>query len=251
VSAVRVYENRTGAVGVVIPVHNEERRLGDSLSAIETSLSVVDRPGLRLCVAIVLDTCDDRSKAIAETWQRASQQSAFEVVVVECDARNVGIARAKGCDAVLAALGDIDRSRVWLTTTDADSQVPPQWLSRQVDKHDDGIDVWAGRVVVVEWPRQRRHIASLWQARYDAERRPIHGASLGFNAKCYERAGGFPPLASSEDRALFHELRARGAIICHDSTARVATSARRRARAPEGFSSALTRIEESIAASAS
>jgi cellulose synthase/poly-beta-1,6-N-acetylglucosamine synthase-like glycosyltransferase len=250
VSSARSSETRTRAVGVVVPVHNEERRLGGTLAALEASLAEVEDRGLELCVAIVLDACDDHSTTIAKTWQRTCQGKAFEVLVVECDARNVGKARAIGCSAVLEAFGDADRSRIWLTTTDADSQVPPQWLGRQVDKHNDGVDVWAGRVVVVEWPQQRRHIASLWQANYDAERRPIHGASLGFNAEYYERAGGFPPLTSSEDRALYRELRARGAVIFHDSTARVATSARRRARAPEGFAAALTRIEESIAASA-
>jgi glycosyltransferase involved in cell wall biosynthesis len=235
---------RTLAIGVVIPVRNEERLLRSALEALERSVEYVERSGAGVHVVVVLDSCSDASSGIARAWQeRVRRRSAFGVTVVDFDGENVGRARALGCDVLLDVFRDIDLARVWLATTDADSRVPLHWLREQVAKHDRGVDVWAGRVAVTEWPRHRLAVAAKWQRDYDAEDRPIHGASLGVNAHMYLAAGGFPPLRTSEDRGLHDALLARGANIHYDSSTRVITSARRDARAPGGFAAALTRVE--------
>lgn len=243
---------RTRAVGVVVPVHNEEERLGAALRALEAALDCVASRGVALHVVIVLDACSDESEAIAELWRRGDRGPRnFGVTVVRCDVKNVGSARAMGCRVVLQEFADVGFEFVWIATTDADSRVPAEWLRRQVARHDRGADAWAGRVAVDDWPPHRRHVADLWQRLYDAERGPVHGASLGFNAAWYVAVGGFLPLATGEDRGLLGALRLRGAVIDHDSSARVSTSARRRARAPRGFAAALTRIESSLSEGAS
>lgn len=235
---------RTRAVGIVVPVHDEERRLGDAVRALETAILALEDHDLAVRVVIVLDACRDTSVDVAEWWRSCTGRGTrFLVTVVHCEVRNVGRARAIGCNVLLEEFSDLDVDAVWLATTDADSQVPPEWLQRQVAQHERGADVWAGRVAVADWPTHRRHIASLWQSMYDAERYPIHGASLGFNAGWYVAVGGFSSRRTGEDRALYEELRAKGATVHHDSVVRVITSARRRARAPEGFAAALTRIE--------
>ncbi len=215
------------------------------MDALEHSLTGLDQRRLQRLVVVVLDSCRDRSSSVARAWQeRVVARSMFDVSIVHCDEMNVGRARALGCGIVLQQFHAHDFERVWLATTDADTRVPPHWLSTQVTQHDNGADAWAGRVSVTEWPQHRLAVAGLWQRAYDAEVRPIHGASFGVNASVYVDVGGFPPLQSSEDRGLYNALVAHGANIHYDSSAPVVTSARRNARAPDGFAAALTRFDE-------
>jgi hypothetical protein len=137
-------------------------------------------------------------------------------------------------------------SGVWLASTDADSQVPSAWLRTQVEAHERGIDLWTGRVAVEDWSDYDDATASRWKAAYDAERDPIHGASLGVNARTYLSVGGFASLTTGEDRALYDAIVATGADVHHDDEVRVITSGRRQARAPAGFSDALITFHEDV-----
>jgi hypothetical protein len=67
----------------------------------------------------------------------------------------------------------------------------------------------------------------------------VHGANLGVSAQAYLRAGGFAPLACSEDVALVEQLQATGARIAWSAAPRVVTSARRASRARGGFGDTL------------
>jgi glycosyltransferase involved in cell wall biosynthesis len=234
----------TRAVGVVIPANNEEQLLRSSLEALEHSIFRLKNSALRTHVVVVLDSCRDSSDDIARSWkEKIDQTLAFEVSIVETDGENVGRARALGCEHVLAEFSSIALDQVWLANSDADTRVPPDWLLAQIRQRDSGVDAWAGRVTVTEWPTHRRSIAVMWQHDYDAEVHPIHGASFGVGAQMYVDVGGFPALRTSEDRALHDALVARGARIHYDTSVPVMTSARRSARAPHGFASALTRVE--------
>ncbi len=62
---------RTKAVGVVVPVHNEEELLGPALGAIECAFSEVMHRGIEGRTAIVLDGCSDNSATIARHWARS------------------------------------------------------------------------------------------------------------------------------------------------------------------------------------
>jgi hypothetical protein len=238
----RSVDARTRGIGVAIPANNEERLLPSSLEALELSLLGVIDTGVRAHVALVLDSCRDRSEVIARQWRQHMEGSSdVGVTVVEYEGANVGQARALGCGVLLDEFRDLDLNRVWLATTDADSRVPSHWLRAHILQHDLGADAWSGRVIVTEWPQHRRAIAEEWQREYDVEEKPIHGANFGINAQTYVDAGGFPPLRSSEDRGLHHALVTRGARVHYDASAPVVTSARRHARAPGGFAAALSR----------
>ncbi|MEO8630847.1 MAG: glycosyltransferase, partial [Betaproteobacteria bacterium] len=55
-------------IGVVVPVHNEERLLGACLEAI---VSAAAHPALdeeAVTIVVALDSCTDRSAEIAETY---------------------------------------------------------------------------------------------------------------------------------------------------------------------------------------
>jgi glycosyltransferase involved in cell wall biosynthesis len=243
-SASRSLDESIRGLGVIIPANNEERLLRAALDSLERSLTDITDEVLDAHVAVIVDSCRDASESIARAWKRhTDRRRRFSVAVVVVDVGNVGRARAVGCDEILKHFHAHDLARVWLATTDADSRVPPQWLRAQLRHHQLGADAWAGRVEVTDWPRHRRNGADAWQRAYDAESHPIHGASLGVSAKSYVGVNGFQPLQTGEDRALFDALLADGADIHYDASAPVATSARRHARAPDGFATALTRFD--------
>lgn len=233
--------SRTDAIGVVLPVHNEELQIGDAMRAVRTALLHPDVVSHDCRLAIVLDSCDDGTAKIVDSWR--DRRFLKRLSVIECGSGSVGKARQIGCKALLNEWGDLDPTRIWIATTDADSEVPPDWLAVQSIRHDAGYDFWAGRVAVRDWSTRGDKTASEWSLRYSGEVAPVHGASLGFNAAAYLEAGGFEPLMTGEDRALHSMFAARGRAICHDHLAPVMTSARRNGRAPKGFAHRLNLIE--------
>ena len=239
---------RTAAVGVVVPVHNEQELLAASLRSLVDAFEEVSQWGAASRLMVVLDSCRDASEDIALELQDvlARDEGLVEVSVVKCEAKNVGYARGFGCSALLARWSRLPPSKIWLATTDADSRVPLNWLATQVMQHEAGAEHWSGRVVVTDWSEHRHETGLRWQIEYDQESRPIHGASLGFNAAAYLAAGGFEALKTGEDRALHRALTDQGGRVHYDSATRVVTSARRRARAPYGFAHALDLVNSSV-----
>lgn len=236
---------RTRALGVVLPVHDEEDLLGTALIALEVSLRELKGYPTTCGVAIVLDACGDASESLVQEWRHGTRRRLpeLDVLILTCDARNVGVARGLGCAALLSNWDQIDATGLWLATTDADSQVPRDWLVEQVKAHESGADLWTGRILVNDWTLHDPKTRDRWTATYEAEVNPLHGANMGFNALRYLRVGGFPPRETGEDRELCARMVASGASLVRDSSVRVSTSARRVARAPRGFSHALTMFE--------
>ena len=207
-------------IGILIPVHNEEALLGECL---EAALIAAHHPGLlneRVQVLVVLDSCSDASAAIAET---------FAVQRLEVQARNVGHVRGVGARYLL------NQGARWISCTDADSRVAPDWLVAQLALNADAV---CGTVTVDTWSEgfdsaaQIRYLQA-YQARDD--HRHIHGANLGISAGAYVRAGGFEPLACHEDVQLVRDLERCGALIAWSHSPQVVTSARLEARAQGGF----------------
>ncbi len=240
---------RTRYVGIVVPVHDEEELLGGSLVALEAAVGQVAWQ-TRCHIVVVFDECRDRSKQIATAWRRNARThgDVHRVSELEIYAGSVGSARRAGCALVLsaAAAAGVPPGSTWLATTDADLRVPKDWLSVQIASHEAGADVWAGTVDVRDWTHRTEGTATQWLRLYEEERKPVHGASLAINGQIYVDAGQFAELTSGEDRALLTAASTLGASCHYDRTAPVMTSARRQARAPHGFASALQRIEEQM-----
>jgi len=220
-------------IGVVIPAHNEARRLGHCLRALRLAMLDVEQAGHRVEVVVVLDRCSDGSEAIARR---------HGVLTLKVDAGNVGIARRVGAALML------ERGARWLACTDADSRVPSHWLSWQVHCAADAV---CGTVHIDRWqPWQGMALRELYNSRYQAieGHRHIHGANLGVSAEAYQRVGGFPALAAHEDVHLVKALEAQGAQIVWTARHSVATSSRRDCRAREGFGDYLSGLEAVVAA---
>jgi glycosyltransferase involved in cell wall biosynthesis len=207
-------------IGVVIPAHNEARRLGRCLKAMGTAVAVAEQAGHRVNVLVVLDRCVDGSAQVT---------ARYGVDALAVAAGNVGMARRLGAEWML------ERGASWLACTDADSQVPVHWLLSQLACT---AEVVCGTVHIACWqPWQRAALRRLYLSRYEAREghRHIHGANLGVCARAYERVGGFQPLAAHEDVQLVRDLEADGAQIVWTARHSVATSSRVDSRAREGF----------------
>jgi cellulose synthase/poly-beta-1,6-N-acetylglucosamine synthase-like glycosyltransferase len=222
------------AVGVVLPVHDEESLLPSSLQGLAVAVNTLP-PSISCRVAVVLDHCCDASSAIAQTWG-----ARFGALVLPQEYRSVGMARRAGVRGLLSLWPDEDPARIWLATTDADSRVPKDWLAVQLDAYLSGADMWAGRVRVAE----ESAAALRWTQRYSAERDPVHGASLGFSATLYTQLGGFGGMCTGEDRDLHRRAVTAGFRIAYDLRAAVTTSSRREGRAPEGFANVLDEVDQ-------
>jgi len=217
-------------IAVIVSAHNDEKHLGACLRAVREASRRRRLGGEVVLRLVVLDTCTDGSAGIARDCG---------VHMLRLQACNIGAARALG------AQWAIERGARWLAFTDADSVVAPDWLSAQLAL---GADAVCGTMAVRDWGQDVQHSERM-RRHYDATytdadgHQHIHGANLGVSADAYRRAGGFQPLASSEDVALVRALQACGATIAWSAAPRVATTAQRLFRAPSGFGATLQRID--------
>ncbi len=222
---------------VAVPVRDEETLLASCLRSV-----VVARDELRTMsasvqtdIVVALDSCTDGSAAIARS---------FPVTVATTNQGCVGGTRDAAIEVGVAgalSLG-IPMARTWLACTDADTRVPPNWLTRQVTLGDDGADLVLGTV------EPSGHLDSVLLARWRAghqlvENHPhIHGANLGLRASTWFSVGGFGHLSAHEDRQLAHRARAAGAMCVATDSLRVRTSSRLAGRVTGGFADHLAAL---------
>lgn len=217
-------------IAAIVPAHNEEMRLGECLRSLSRAGACTQLGGEEVRIIVVLDDCRDGTARIAQGWP---------VQVIGLRARNVGLARALGAAVALA------QGARWLSFTDADSVVAPDWIAAQLGE---AAHCVCGTVEVADWSAGDSGLRTQYESRYrDAPgHRHIHGANLGVCARAYERAGGFAPLRAHEDVALVRALQASGARIAWSNRPRVQTSARLDCRAPEGFGAHLARLRQQV-----
>lgn len=223
-------------IAVVVPAHDEETLLPDALAAITAAARHPALTGTRVLTVVVADACRDRTAALA-------RNAGALVVVTDC--RNPGLARHAGVRHALERQAR-DGGPGWIATTDADSVVPPGWLAHQLARAHEGWEAVVGTVVLPPSPLAARHRA-LYEATRPAHgaawHHPhVHGANLGVSAAAYLDAGGFPPLAVGEDRALVQALERREHRILRTAQHPVLTSARLHARARGGFGDHLSAL---------
>jgi glycosyltransferase involved in cell wall biosynthesis len=213
-------------IGVVVPVHDEEALLGDCLQSVRQAAAdpLLDAEPVEMVV--VLDACTDRSAALAIQYRAQ---------ILSLNARCVGAARALGASWVL------DCGARWIAFTDADTIVPPSWLSAQLELY---ADAACGQVCIDDWSGHPHGVRERFLSSYSAEGRHIHGANLGISAAAYCAAGGFPALRSGEDVALISNLLERRGDVRWAAPPRVTTSARWQTTIEGGFAAHLGELRE-------
>jgi glycosyltransferase involved in cell wall biosynthesis len=219
---------------VLIPAHNEELLIGRCLTSVR--LAAGGLAGIRTHVTVMLDTCTDR------TADRVRQFP--EVDAVEVRLGSVGGARAAAIERIRELHRGRDPRSVWVASTDADSQVPPHWLTRQLDLARGGAELVLG--TVRPDPADLDPVThSLWHLEHRGLRDRVHGANLGFTFDACLRVGGYPAVELHEDVLLMRAMRATGIrVVCTDTT-EVVTSGRRLGRVSNGFAGYLRRLGES------
>lgn len=226
---------RIDHVAVIVPAADEEARIGDCLHALRQAVAHLHAEALTPVtseVVVVLDRCRDRTAAVVSAFP--------EVRTILTDTRNVGTARALGTAAALA--GQPRLEQMWTAHTDADSTVPPHWLTTQLALADDGVDVVLGTVKPGSELAPATRLA--WHRLHlDADDHPhIHGANLGIRASSYTQLGGWQACSSGEDVDLAHRATDHGARISRPGSITVHTSARLDGRTPHGFSHYLRQL---------
>lgn len=223
-------------VAVIIPARNEEQTIDDCLRAVCAASAAVT---CSVRIIVVLDTCRDRTGALV------GRHEGVEAIAVSDGC--VGAARAAGVRHVLATAPYLP-DRIWLANTDADSSVPPHWLSRGLAEARHGADLLLGTVIPhgVTGP-----LAQAWSACHESGdgHAHVHGANLGIRASTYLAAGGFPSVPTGEDVALVDRVGTRTtARIARVGSIAVRTSGRSDGRSPDGFASYLARLSAMVTA---
>lgn len=219
-------------VTVVVPAADEAERIGACLTSLVRAVAHLrGASGGRVSATllVVLDDCRDRTADVVANFP--------EVRTVAIRVRRVGVARQTGAARVRPP--GLSRADVWVANTDADTQVPTDWLSYMVDAADAGADVVLGTVRPdSEIPRPLRHA---WQQAHRlTDGHPhVHGANLGIRASTLHQLGGWAPLATGEDVDIVARAAASGTCILRTGAIAACTSARVTGRAPAGFSSYL------------
>lgn len=216
-------------MGIVIPAHNEEQRLLACLQSVRASMRHLAGHGVESVLVVVLDACDDGSARIARA--HADQ-------VLEIDARDVGRARCAGAQRAL------ERGADWIACTDADTQVPEDWLHAQWNC---GAEVFCGIVRVDDWGDYAPEVVRAFHATVPRDGHPhVHGANLGLSRQAYLQVGGFLPGKAHEDVSLVRRCEQAGLRIARRIAPCVVTSARRDPRAREGFGDFLLQLERGV-----
>lgn len=234
---------------VAIPAHNEAARIEACLSSIDEAARRWPGPVLTVVGA---DACTDATGAIVDTYV----PRAMSLSIVRGRWRRASPTRRAAVAHALAspAVGAVDDG-IWIANTDADCRVATDWLTRQLDEAERGVDVLTGVVTL-----DPRDAASGLQAAFAAhyQRRPgepahVHAANLGIRASAYTSIGGWRSSTSvGEEHHLMRAAARRGLRVAHADDLVVLTSARTVGRVPGGFASVLRRLQhaEPIAESA-
>ncbi|NDK33216.1 glycosyltransferase [Nesterenkonia haasae] len=224
-------------VRVVIPARNEERLLPQALRAVRQAVEHTRHlaaMALDVRVTVVADRCADRTEAVAK-------HLADEVIILE--AGSVGAARAAGCAVLLSSAGSELRDDAVMLCTDADSLVPPTWITEHLAHIDAGAHIVAGTVRVHDWSDRPASLKPRYERTYSASAAHVHGANLSFTAAAYRAVGGFKALATGEDQDLVDRMLAAGMRVEFCTQAAVMTSGRSETRAKQGFGDYLTTLE--------
>lgn len=213
-------------VAVLIPARDEEGRIDRCLRSV---LIAKHRCEVDVSVIVVADGCLDRTAARARGFDG--------VEVVEINESNVGAARRMAVQHALRAL-TVPTQNLWLANTDADSIVPENWITAQIEHADAGCDVVIGTVRPDpdEYPLE---LQREWE-RTHIKGRPnghVHGANLGVRASSYLDVGGYQALPEHEDVDLVARLAQYVQLPSDD--AEVITSARLVGRTPGGYAAFL------------
>jgi hypothetical protein len=250
---------------VTVPSRDEEELLPSALWALAEQKTITGDPldHERYEVILLINNTRDRSRQVAKKFQRLYPTFRLHVVEKHFDKSHShnGYVRRLLMDEACHRLEMRDGAHTAILSTDADSQVAANWISRNQEELASGAEAVGGRVVILPCqeavldPATRavqrcdhlyRRLVSWMEDRFDPEAHdpwPRHhqhfGASLALTPRIYRFIGRLPPRRYFEDIALYQALIQHDVPLRHSNRVRVFTSARLTGRARLGLSSEL------------
>jgi glycosyltransferase involved in cell wall biosynthesis len=227
-------------IWVIVPANNEEHLVGSTLSSIAAALTQAHLRLARSTTVVVADRCTDHTIRYARRVRVPGK-----MFVVPAIAGNVGTARMLGVQVAQSVARPLHPSRTWIASTDADTLVPVDWITQQLDAADQGVMGIAGVVDIDKFEDSSPCAHQYFDESYTrklprtGDHPHVHAANMGFRLDAYRSAGGWAPLARSEDRDLWERLRRTGATLHAPTHLRVTTSGRSTGRVVGGFADSL------------
>ena len=248
---------------VAIPVKDEEERLPVCLRALAQQRDRGGQPippGL-VRIVVFANNCTDQSASFA---RKLGESWSLDIRVVEASllprAAHAGNARRAAMDIAEAWLEERDEASGIILTTDADSQVAPNWIAENLSAFEAGAEAVLGRIDLNgegKFLPEALHRRGALEDAYERlltelswlldplEHDPwpnhatISGASLGVTRAAYCRVGRLPRVPLGEDKALIALLSRHDARLRHCPSVHVVTSGRTDGRAPGGVAETL------------
>ena len=253
-------------VCVIVPARNEADNLPATLAALAAQRGPHGQPlpADHFEVLLLANNCTDDTAARGRQLARQYPALALHVAELhlEADHAHVGRARRLLMDEAAARFEQLGRPAGIIASTDADTQVAPDWLAATQAEIAAGADAVGGRILTDAETAVPPGSPTLAQLRHTQQRDtdyrllcaqlehqldpapadpwPRHhqhfGASLALTARAYRQVGGLPEVRYLEDEALCQRLRRHDLAIRHSPRVRVVTSARCEGRVEVGLS---------------
>jgi glycosyltransferase involved in cell wall biosynthesis len=237
---------------VAIPVRDEAKRIGNCLAALSRQSVPAGH------VVLLLNNCTDQTADVVKSLPQAAHRLHMIERRLEGSSASAGVARGLAMDRAASLIRD-----GVILTTDADGEVPRNWIELNLKAIQQGADAVCGRAVIDPIEAllipQHLHDDDAREVAYGqlldqirsiilpdaADPWPRHqedsGASLAITASMFRRIGGLPRLPSGEDRALIESLRSIDARVRHDLQISVVVSGRIEGRAGGGMADTIRR----------
>ena len=120
------------SVAVVVPARDEQATIAACLLGVRAAVRALPA-SVTATVCVVLDRCQDETGSIARTLADA---------VLDCSGRTLGGVRDAGVRRSLT----VPAEHCWVLNTDADSVVPPDWITTHLRLAQAGAHAVAGNV---------------------------------------------------------------------------------------------------------
>jgi len=222
-------------IGVLVPACNEEELLSRCLNSVLAASKILSSY-CSVDIVLAVNGSSDHTFKIGKAILGA------QGTVLNISKANVGNARKTAATAILRRYNGL-LSHCWLANTDADCEVPLNWLQHQLIRADTGLQGIAGIVRVDSFSEHELATSSKFLTSYtinpDGTHPHVHGANFGIRADAYVQVGGWNELTTAEDHDLWNRMAAANIPKISDANLFVYTSGRKEGRAPHGFAGKL------------
>lgn len=251
---------------VVVPARDEAENLPKTLKSFSRQVDANNRPldFRKFEIIFLVNNTSDDSVQIISRWQRENSHLKIHLAEkrLSADAANIGYVR---CLLMNEAFFRLRKNRIGggiIATTDADTEIAPNWIAANVAEIRRGADAVGGRILI--HPAELKKMDSKCRAYHlrDTGYRlmaaeietyfddlthdslPRHhqhfNGSFAVTTAAFARAGGVPKVKFLEDVAFYHSLLRVDARFRHSPSVRVQTSARDKGRTESGLSTQIS-----------